>query len=553
MGYSRKRRRERILIFQRDALIKERGIFMTKKVLRSVVTVVLSISMLAAAQSVSFAAAVRNDVLTELFADNFESYEAAAVSQETMPKWYMKDGYGGCSIAEDNGSKVLKVSPSISTPVLAMKKGTIETKIEQTPVRISFDVKAPSSDKELHGIICPIMEENVEIAKTNFGANRMIHIKKSANASEAVIEINKDNDTVAKSISISTDKWYNIVLEENLGSSGKWSYSVTVCEQQSGTEMASFYGESGWMGTFQNINFTAWGASDYYVDNIKIDKISRGFLIWDDMEYKSTAEANRYWKITEANSSFEKIDDEHSMSAKVAGGEFTPCLAAQAIENGMVNIEFDTYLRGNTEGTDNNCGRFNVLPQGTTDMGSNTIIFFNQRKNDTNVDLYIGDSWINQCPTGWYNVRIILDVDNSKYTVSVTDMQGNNYCSGKANTVDVTTKAISSLAAINFTTWNDPFYVDNVKIEKISDPCTVIKTNTNEISIKKNTADTFTAIIGVFSGDSLIGAKVVDSSELSGDWKKIQLDAAENRIVKIFIWEDTDDLLSVAEHMTYSF
>ncbi len=81
----------------------------------------------------------------------------------------------------------------------------------------------------------------------------------------------------------------------------------------------------------------------------------------------------------------------------------------------------------------------------------------------------------------------------------------------------------------------------------------MIKTNTNEISIKKNTADTFTAIIGVFSGDSLIGAKVVDSSELSGDWKKIQLDAAENRIVKIFIWEDTDDLLSVAEHMTYSF
>ncbi len=523
---------------------------MKNKILKKAIAAALSISTLAAVQTVGFAAAVRQDTSTELFADNFESYEAAAVSQDLMTKWYMKDGYGGCKIAEDNGGKVLQVSPSSGTPVLAMKKGTIAERIEQTPVRISFDVKALSSATELHGIICPIMEESAELADTNFGANRMIHIKKAANATEAAIEINSDNSTVATTINISTDKWYTIVLEENLGSSGNWTYSGTVCEQLSDVEVGSFQGGSGWMGTFQNINFTAWGASDYYVDNVKIDKISRGMLVSDDMEYKSAAEANKYWKITDTNSGFAKKDEEHGMSAMAKGGEFTSCLAAQSIENGMINIEFDTYLHGNSDGTTNNCGRFNVLPQGAADMGGNTIIFFNQRRNDANVDLYVGDSWINQCPTGWYRVRVILDFDNSTYTVSVIDTQGNNYCSGNANAINVTTRAISNLAAINFTTWGDPFYFDNLKVQTISDPCVVIKSNANEISIKKNITYTgaFTAVVGVFSGDSLMDAEIVNSADLiNAEWEKITLAEAENRVVKVFIWEDMDSLIPVIE------
>lgn len=523
---------------------------MKNKILKRTIAAALSLGVLASACTVSFAAAVREDASTELFADDFESYTAAAVSQETMSKWYMKDGYTGCEIIEDNGSKVLKISPADGTPVLAMKQGTVAPKIENTPVKISFDVKAPNTDKELWGLICPVMEESSNIEETDFGKSQMIQIKKTANTDDTRIEIYNTNTEVAKSISIVPDTWYTVVLEENLGSAGNWTYIISVFDA-SGKMIDSCCGSSGdYMGTFQNINFTAWGQSDYHVDNLKIDKISRGLLISDDMGYSSREEASKYWKITDSNSGFEKIDDEHSMSAKVAGGEFTPCVAAQAVETGMLNIEFDTYLSGNTEGTDKSCGRFNVLPQGMEDMGGNTIISFNQRKNDANVDLYVGDSWINQCPTGWYRVRVILDFDNSTYTVSVIDTQGNNYCSGNANAINVTTRAISNLAAINFTTWGDPFYFDNLKVQTISDPCVVIKSNANEISIKKNITYTgaFTAVVGVFSGDSLMDAEIVNSADLiNAEWEKITLAEAENRVVKVFIWEDMDSLIPVIE------
>ena len=64
---------------------------MNNKVLKRTLAAALSVSVLALTQAAGFAEAVREDTLTELFSDDFESYTAAAVSQETMTKWYMKD------------------------------------------------------------------------------------------------------------------------------------------------------------------------------------------------------------------------------------------------------------------------------------------------------------------------------------------------------------------------------------------------------------------------------------------------------------------------------
>ena len=89
---------------------------MKNKILKKVVAVALSASTLAVVQAVGFAAAVRQDTSTELFADNFESYEAAAVSQETMPKWYMRDDLSECAIIEEGDNKVLKIRNTSGAP-----------------------------------------------------------------------------------------------------------------------------------------------------------------------------------------------------------------------------------------------------------------------------------------------------------------------------------------------------------------------------------------------------------------------------------------------------
>ncbi|MDD6763666.1 MAG: hypothetical protein PUD92_08615, partial [Clostridiales bacterium] len=85
------------------------------------------------------------------------------------------------------------------------------------------------------------------------------------------------------------------------------------------------------------------------------------------------------------------------------------------------------------------------------------------------VEFYVGGSWINQCPTGWYTVKIALDLDNSKYDVSVTSASGNNYClgdGGVSKTSGMTTNAVSTFAAVNFRAANStyPFYFDNFRL-----------------------------------------------------------------------------------------
>lgn len=388
------------------------------------------------------------------------------------------------------------------------------------------------------------MEETDNIDDTDFGQNRLVSIVKSENTDDTRIEIKYNDDTITP-VSISTDTWYKVVIEENLGSSGYWSYRVSIYDEAGNTVGSDSRTGSPYMGSFQNINFTAWRTGAYYVDNVRIDKISRGLLASDDMEYSSKEEASKYWKITDSNCSFTEIDTEHGKSASVTGGEFTPCVVAEPVVSGIVNIEFDTYLSG-TSGTTNNCGRFNVLPQGYTDAGGNTIINFTQRggDGDTNVDLYVGDQWINQCPTGWYRVRVILDLDSSKYTVSVTDTAGNNYCSGNVNAVDVTTRAVSSFAAVNFTTWSDPFVIDNVEMNIVDDPCIITKSDVNTISIQKNaayTGDVFTVLVGVYSGDVLTDVQLVNSEDIAGK-TNVSINDVENRSIKVFVWNSAESL-----------
>ncbi|MDD6762752.1 MAG: hypothetical protein PUD92_03810, partial [Clostridiales bacterium] len=346
----------------------------------------------------------------------------------------------------------------------AMAQGTT-AKVQQTPVTISFDIKVPSGSDEVWGLVCPVMEETENIADTDFGQNHMINITKAADTENVSIAVKDGTDEVIKSINIATDAWYSIVIDENLGGSGNWSYIVAVYDASGNLiDTCSKLG-SQFMGTFQNINFTAWRTGAYYVDNIKIDKISRGFLVSDDMEYNSREEASKYWRTGNNAASFEKIDNEHGMTAKVGNTEFYPCIAAEPVESGIVTIDFDTYILGNTNGNQNNCGRFNVINKdGTSDPGGNCILRFDQRSGDSNVDLYVGDNWINQLPSGWYHVSIEMNLDAGSYSVSVKNTNGNDYCSTNSNSQNNTTRAVTNFAMINFTSWADPFYFDNVSI-----------------------------------------------------------------------------------------
>ena len=463
---------------------------MKNKTLKRSFAAVLSVSVLATAQAVSFAAATRNDTSANLFEDDFQSYAAGGVSMDTMPKWYMKDDLESCAIAEDGTNKVLKIADTTttpSTPVLAMAQGTT-AKVQQTPVTINFDIKVPSGSDEVWGLVCPVMEETENIADTNFGQNQMINITKAADTENVSIAVKDGTDEVIKSINIATDAWYSIVIDENLGGSGNWSYIVAVYDASGNLiDTCSKLG-SQFMGTFQNINFTAWRTGAYYVDNIKIDKISRGFLVSDDMEYNSREEASKYWRTGNNAASFEKIDNEHGMTAKVGNTEFYPCIAAEPVESGIVTIDFDTYILGNTNGNQNNCGRFNVINKdGTSDPGGNCILRFDQRSDNSNVDLYVGDNWINQLPSNWYHVSIEMNLDAGSYSVSVKNTNGNDYCSTNSNSQNNTTRAVKNFAMINFTSWADPFYFDNFKLTCGADePKADISAESTTVTAQKN-------------------------------------------------------------------
>ena len=160
---------------------------MKKKVLKRMLAAALSISVLAVVQSVSFAAAERNDQSTSLFADDFENYTAEAVSSDLMTKWYMNDDLSECAIIEEGDNKVLKIRNTSGAPVLALKQGTISPKIENTPVKISFDIQVPSGTDEVWGLVCPVMEEDGD--NTNYGQNQMIQIRRAQGAADTTIQI----------------------------------------------------------------------------------------------------------------------------------------------------------------------------------------------------------------------------------------------------------------------------------------------------------------------------------------------------------------------------
>ena len=441
---------------------------MKKKVLKRMLAAALSISVLAVVQSISFAAAERNDQSTSLFADDFENYTAEAVSSDLMTKWYMNDDLSECAIIEEGDNKVLKIRNTSGAPVLALKQGTISPKIENTPVKISFDIQVPSGTDEVWGLVCPVMEEDGD--NTNYGQNQMIQIRRAQGAADTTIQI-KHSDDSFKTINISNDAWYNVTIEENLGNAGHWSYIVTVCDESGAVIGKDYEANSPYMGSFQNINFTNWKNGAYHIDNVSIEKISRGLEISDDMEYDSKAEASKYWRINGDNYGFKQIDEAHGQTAYSGGAEFHTCVASEPIENNYALIEFDTYIAGNNNGNSNNCGRFNVIDKnGTGNPGGNTIVRFDQRANDENVDLYVGDNWINQLQKDWYHVTILLNLNDKNYTVSVVSSTGNNYCSGNQNAVENTTRAIDSLALINFNSWADNFYFDNVKLEVLNEP-----------------------------------------------------------------------------------
>ena len=455
---------------------------MKRQVLKRTLAAALSISTLALVHSAGFAA-VRNDKKAELFADDFESYAVGAVSAELMPNWYMKDDLEACAVAEDGTNKVLKIANTKGAPVLAMAQGTT-AKVQQTPVTISFDIKVPSGSDEVWGLVCPVMEETENIADTNFGQNQMVQIKGTGDS--ASIEVGES------AIPILRDVWYKVVIDENLGSSGNWSYVVSVYDASDMLVGSDSKTNSEYMGSFQNINFTAWRTGAYYVDNLKIDKISRGVELSDDMEYTTVAEASKYW--VASNNSFEKIDDAHGMTANaVSWNEFHPC-TADVVRSGIVNIQFDTYLAGDTTESTDTCGAVFVLPEGYSDMGASTakIIEFKQRSDNENVEFYVGGYWINQCPTGWYTVKITLDLDNSKYDVSVTSASGNNYClgyGGVSKTSGMTTNAVSTFAAVNFRAASNsyPFYFDNFKLTCGADePKADISAESTTVTAHKN-------------------------------------------------------------------
>ena len=146
-------------------------------------------------------------------------------------------------------------------------------------------------------------------------------------------------------------------------------------------------------------------------------------------------------------------------------------------------------------------------------------------------------------------MRVILDLDGGKYTVSVTDTAGNNYCSGNANAVDVTTRAVSSFAAVNFTTWSDPFVIDNVEINIVDDPCIITKSDVNTISIEKSaayTGDVFTVLVGVYSGDVLTDVQLVNSEDIAGK-TNVSINDVENRSIKVFVWNSAEGLEPVMD------
>lgn len=416
---------------------------------------VTAISMILSAAPV-FADAGIITTDTEIFSEDFESYTSM---DEMQPKWFVDGNCSGCGLEEVAGKKAMYFSYSNgASPVLAMAKNTLPIDISTGTVRISFDVYLENTDNEIWSFVDYIQSVN----QADYGAYQFITIHKPVGGN-AYIE----------GIEVETGKWYNVVMDLNLGEGNKWSYGVGVYNGDGSQVGSTGKSNNELMGTFNNINFTAWKSGKVYIDDLNIQTIDRSLQFYDNMNsYSGNSQSSMVNWTCEGydagTTGFETIDAAHGMTAYVKSSSaprFAPYRITSPITEGKVKLEFDTYITNDKE----IWNRVTIVPSTVNDFGMNGILNIScqpgQKANISTSSLteVAGNLDVNS----WYTVKIIFDFDNKIYTVSVYDEDGNKV--GDTITEYNSADALSDFSTVNFTTWRDgKFYFDNVGI-KITD------------------------------------------------------------------------------------
>lgn len=225
---------------------------MNNKILKVLTAAVVAASMTVSGLPV-FAGAGSAAEKENIFADNFDGYNAIS---DMSPYWYVDGNTNGCGIETIGGHKAMSVSYSDgAAPILAMAKNTLTESISEGRVRISFDIYLENTSDEIWSFLDYVGSAD----QADYGANQIITIHKPEGGS-AYIE----------GTEVDTAKWYNVVLNCNLGVSSNYSYDIGVYDAGGNIVGSTGKTESPLMETFNNINFTAWRSGKIYVDNLEI-------------------------------------------------------------------------------------------------------------------------------------------------------------------------------------------------------------------------------------------------------------------------------------------
>lgn len=388
-----------------------------------------------------------------IFTDDFESYSSF---EELSPKWFIDGNCDGCGFDTIDGKKSMYFTYSSgASPTIAMAKDTLQSDISEGTIKISFDTYLENTNDEIWSFLDYIQSDTQE----DYGAHQFITIHKPVGG-EAFIE----------GIKVDTGKWYKVEMTLNLGEGNKWTYGIGVYNQDGTLVGSTGKSNSDIMGTFRNINFTAWRSGKVYIDNFEVTNIERSLPFFDDFDSYpegSAAPGMLNWTIEGYDSgqtSFTKIDESHGTTACVNSG--TPRFGAYRLSNpltsGKINLEFDTYITNDKE----LWNRVVLVPSNQNDWGANGIINIDCQPNGM---ANITTSGVTPVATNvavnlWYTIKTTIDLDQKIYTVSVYNAVGERI--GETVTELNAADMLSDFSTVSFTKWKDGvFYFDNVKME----------------------------------------------------------------------------------------
>lgn len=423
-----------------------------KNNLKRLGTLFVSLSMLIPSTAVMASAGVVTDNEV-VFSDDFESYNDFG---ELSPKWYIDGNCDGCGIETVGGKKGIYFTYSSgASPTIAMAKDTFADDISDGTVRISFDLYLENTNDEIWSFLDYVQSSSQE----DYGAYQFITIHKPAGGSAYV-----------EGIEVDTAKWYNVVMDLNLGENNKWSYGIGIYDTDGNLVGSTGKSKSELMGTFRNINFTAWKSGKVYIDDVSVKKINRGLPFFDDMNSYCAGDSKPAlidWTTEgydDGTTGFEAIDSEHGMTAYVstaAAPVFAPYRLSDPVSEGKLKLEFDTYITNEAE----LWNRVTVVPSDSSDFGANGVLNIDCQPGGTaNVTTSSITPVANNVPVNaWYKVKMVFDLDTKTYTTTLYNAAGEVV--GAPVTEANAASMLNNISTVNFTTWKDgKFYFDNVNL-----------------------------------------------------------------------------------------